>query len=93
MVNVGLLRYFPGMDELEKALQKGVKAKEPVGVGIDPQSMLDDITLLEVSYDPDRPEDRDSYVLANLKASLLRVLGRVPSTESREGGEDDDGNN
>lgn len=57
---------------MDADLKKGM----PVGIGIDPNSLLDDIVVLECNSNYDI-----GIVLSTLKMQLMRLTGRVQESE------------
>jgi hypothetical protein len=72
----------------EKKLEAELKARKPVALGIEVQSLLDRISVLEVRY-----AGASNNVLLDVKGTLLRILGKLPDEqpEKEAGGVKDGG--
>lgn len=73
-MKIGLL-YQYDKDKHEKELKEGKK----VGIGVDPQSLIDEINLLESRHVYELEK-----VLAEVKYNLLVLLGAVPTQPAEE---------
>jgi hypothetical protein len=67
----------------KKQHEEEIKANKQVSLGIDPQSFLDDINVLEINYTYET-----SRILAEIKLNLMKLLGKVQEQSAEENKEE-----
>jgi len=67
----------------EKTYEKEIRDGKALGIGVSPQSILDDLNSLEVKHKYDTPA-----VLGEFKFDLLVLLGKIILPEPKPGAEE-----